>query len=49
MDAGVMLERYLKRCPEITDAKVQTVLIPIGPWDRGKDPYSIVALIELAS
>ena len=36
MDAGVVLERYMKRCPEISDVKVQDVLIPIGPWEKGK-------------
>lgn len=35
MDAGVMLERYMLRCPEITDVRVQDVLVPIGPWEKG--------------
>ena len=43
MDAGVMLERYLQRCPEITNAKVQDVLIPIGPWEKGKTTAAILS------
>ncbi|KAI5123372.1 hypothetical protein M0805_001793 [Coniferiporia weirii] len=38
VDAGLMLERWMQSCPDLTDVHSQEMWTPIGPWKRGSTP-----------
>lgn len=40
VDAGLMLERWMQGCPDLTDVNLRELLTPIGPWKTGMQPYS---------
>ena len=35
VDAGLMIERWMRDCPDLTDVHLRELLTPIGPWKRG--------------
>lgn len=35
VDAGIMLERWMQGCPDLTDVHLRELLTPIGPWKTG--------------
>ena len=44
VDAGIMLERWMLRCPDLTDVHMHELLTPIGPWKTGERRGKIIFL-----
>ncbi|THH11984.1 hypothetical protein EW145_g276 [Phellinidium pouzarii] len=38
VDAGLMLERWMLSCPDLTDVHSRELLTPVGPWKKGPTP-----------
>ena len=45
VDAGIMLERWMQGCPDLTDVHLRELLTPIGPWKTGMYAISFIILL----